>query len=395
MEGAWEMNNIMDYLDWRGDLSFERDPLNEVDSLILSLISYNDFEGIVPAAGSKETIGLRDAADTFKKDKDVSHLEDIPFLNEIPGLLHKAADTERFGRLKLTWFVNQVDPEATKQFAAVTIKLTDKLNFISFRGTDDTLAGWKEDLQMSFMEEVQSQKEAVAYTEKAMMSIGGDFVLGGHSKGGNLAIYAASSMNELNKARINEIYNNDGPGFQPDVIQREGYRSIMDRIHTFLPESSIVGMLLEHGTEYDVVKSTGLAITQHNPFIWEVIGNEFILADSLSKESLNINTAIRSWITQLSHDERREFVDAMFQVLSETGATSLAELSNEKFGAADAMIKALKTMDPTSKGHLKDTIDLLFNEARKVIRKSIADDIDSFITGRKRKKLKEQQDKPK
>ncbi len=389
MEGAWKMNNIMDYLDWRGDLDFERDPINEVDGLILSLISYNDFEGIVPGVGSKDSITLREAADIFKKEKDISHIEDIPFLNQIPGLLHKAAETERFGPLRLTWFVNQIDPESTKQFAAVIIKLTEKLNFISFRGTDDTLAGWKEDLQMSFMEEVQSQKEAVAYTEKAMMSIRGDFVLGGHSKGGNLAIYAASSMNELNKARINEIYNNDGPGFQPEVVQREGYLSIVHRISTFLPESSIVGMLLEHGTEYEVVKSTGLAITQHNPFIWEVIGNEFVLVDSLSKESLNINTAIRSWITQLSHDERREFVDAMFQVLSETGATSLAELNNEKFGAADAMIKALKTMDTTAKGHLKDTVDLLFDEARKVIRKSIADDIDSFITRRKRKKLKE------
>jgi hypothetical protein len=383
------MNNIMDYLDWRGDLSFERDPINEVDSLILSLISYNDFEGIVPGVGSKESIGLREAAEIFGKNKDLSHLENIPFLNEIPGLLHKAAETERYGSLKLTWFVNQVDPEATKQFAALTIKLTERLNFISYRGTDDTLAGWKEDLQMSFMEEVQSQKEAVAYTERAMMSIRGDFILGGHSKGGNLAIYAASSMNELNKSRINEIYNNDGPGFQPEVVRREGYRSVMDRINTFLPESSIIGMLLEHGTEYEVVKSTGLAITQHNPFIWEVIGNEFILVDSLSKESLNINTAIRSWITQLSYDERREFVDAMFQVLSETGATSLAELNNEKFGAADAMIKALKTMDSTAKVHLKDTIDLLFEEARKVIRKSIADDIDSFITRRKRKKFKE------
>ena len=389
MEGAWEMNNIMDYLDWRGDLSFERDPINEVDGLILSLISYNDFEGIVPGVGSKDSVGLREAAERFKGEKDVSHLQDIPFLNEIPGLLHKAAETERYGALQLTWFVNQVDPEATKQFAALTIKLTERLNFISFRGTDDTLAGWKEDLQMSFMEEVQSQKEAVAYTERAMMSLRGDFILGGHSKGGNLAIYAASSMNELNKSRINEVYNNDGPGFQPEVVKREGYRDIMDRVHTFLPESSIVGMLLEHGTEYEVVKSTGLAITQHNPFIWEVIGNEFILVDSLSKESLNINTAIRSWITQLSYDERREFVDAMFQVLSETGATSLAELNNEKFGAADAMIKALKTMDSTAKVHLKDTIDLLFEEARKVIRKSIADDIDSFITRRKRKKFKE------
>ncbi|MGM0396443.1 MAG: Mbeg1-like protein [Bacillota bacterium] len=383
------MTNIMDYLDWRGDLDFSRDPLNEVDSLILSILSYNDFEGIVTGPGSKDSISLREAANIFKEQKDISHLEDIPFLNEIPGLLHKAAETERFGNVPLTWYVDQVDPEATKQFAAVVFRLTNKLNFIAFRGTDDSLAGWKEDLQMSFMDEVQSQKEAVKYTERAIMSMRGDFVLGGHSKGGNLSIYAALRMNELNKARITSIYNNDGPGFQPEIVESEAYRSILDRLHTFLPESSIVGMLFEHGKYYDIVKSTGLAITQHNPFIWEVMGNSFILADSLTKESLNINSTIRSWVKKLSKDKKKAFVDAMFDILDETGASSLAELSQEKFSAADAMIKALKTMDPESKVHLKETIELLFDEARSVIKKSIADDFDSLISKRKTRKHKQ------
>lgn len=385
------MSNIMDYLDWRGDLDFSRDPLNEVDSLILSILSYNDFEGIVPGPGEKETISLREAAEMFKEKKDISHLKDIPFLNEIPDLLHKAAETERFGNLAVTWYINQIDPEATKQFAAVFFKLTNKINYIAFRGTDDSLAGWKEDLQMSFMDEVQSQKEAVAYTGRAIMAMKGDFILGGHSKGGNLAIYAAMKMNELNKSRVIEIYNNDGPGFQPEVVEGEDYRSIRDMIHTLLPESSIVGMLLEHGTYYDIVKSTGLAITQHNPFLWEVAGNGFVLADSLTKESLNINTTIRAWVTQLSKEEKKAFVDALFDVLNETGASSLAELNHERFGAAEAMIKALKTMDPETKDHLKDTIDILFQEARKVIKKSIADDFDSLISRRKSRKKKEQE----
>ena len=150
-------------------------------------------------------------------------------------------------------------------------------------------------------------------------------------------------------------------------------------------------MLLEHGTYYDIVKSTGLAITQHNPFLWEVAGNGFVLADSLTKESLNINTTLRAWVTQLSKEEKKAFVDALFDVLNETGASSLAELNHERFGAAEAMIKALKTMDPKTKDHLKDTIDILFQEARKVIKKSIADDFDSLISRRKSRKKKEQE----
>ena len=383
------MENIINYLMWRGDLDFVRDPINEVDSLILSILSYNDFEGIVPEPGSKDTLTLREAAERFKQIKDISHLKDIPFLERIPDLLHKASETERFGNLELTWFVSQIDDESTKQFAALIFKLHEKLNFISFRGTDDSLAGWKEDLQMSFMEEVQSQKEAVIYTERAIKSLRGNFVLGGHSKGGNLAVYSALNMNELNKSRIIEIYNNDGPGFQQDIVEGEGYRSIVDRIRTFLPESSIVGMLLEHGTDYQVVKSTGLAITQHNPFVWEVMGNKFVSAESLSKKSININTTIRAWISKLSYEERREFVDAMFEVLSETGASSLGELGQEKFGAVDSIIRALKTMDDNSKSHLRGTIDLFFEEARKVMKKSLADDLEMMFSKRKKDKGQE------
>lgn len=383
-----EMNNVIDYLKWRGDLDFNREPLNEVDSLILSILSYNDFEGIVPEVGSVNTITLREATLRFKEEKDTTHIEDLLFLGEIPKFLYKTAETERFGNLPMTCFVNKFDVETTKQFAAVLFKITDKLNFLSFRGTDSSLAGWKEDLQMSFMEEIQSQKEAVIYTEKVMMSQEGDFILGGHSKGGNLAIYAALRMRESNKSRIIGVYNNDGPGFMPEIAESEEYKSIADRIYTYLPESAIVGMLLDHGSDYEVVKSTGLVITQHNPFMWEVLGKNFVRADSLSKESLSINTTIKSWASKLSNEDKRTFVDGIFEVLEETGASSLEELSNEKFKAADAMIRAYKTMDPEIKVHLKDTVDLLFREARNVVRKSITEDIDLFMSRRKTKKLK-------
>lgn len=380
------MSNIIDYLKWRGDLDFNRDPLNEVDSLILSVLSYSDFEGIVPGVGENNTISLREAGLKFKQEKDTNYLEDIPFLGEIPDFLFKAAETQRFGNLPMACFVNKLDVEASKQFAAVLFKLTDDLNFIAFRGTDSSLTGWKEDLQMSFMEEVQSQKEAVTYTEKVMMSQRGEFILGGHSKGGNLAIYAALRMNKLNKSRVIGIYNNDGPGFMSEIAESEEYKSVADRIYTYLPESAIVGMLLDHGSDYEVVKSTGLAFTQHNPFIWEVLGKGFVRADSLSKESLNIDTTIRSWASKLSNDEKKAFVDGIFEVLDETGASSLEELSNEKFKAADAMIRAYKTMDPDIKRHLKDTVDLLFREARNVVRKSITEDIDSFMSRRRQRR---------
>ena len=383
------MRNINDYLEWRGDLSFRQDGFNEVDNLILSVICYNDFTGIVPAPGESGHVLLRDAATKFKETKKTEHLKDLPFLKDIPLFLEKAAATKRFGNLKLSGYVDQVDIERVKQFSAMIFTIFDNLHFIAFRGTDDSIAGWKEDLQMSFKDEVHSQREAVIYTKWVMENYSGEFYLGGHSKGGNLAVYASANMKGAYRESIIEIFNNDGPGFQPKVVKTTGYQTIIQKIVTFLPESSIVGMLLEHGEEYYVVKSSGLAMYQHNPFLWEVMGNEFIYKAGLSNEGININKAVRSWLTQLSKEDRERFVNTLFDILQGTGARNLSDLSNEKIVAADAMIKALKTLDKETQKHLRSTLDLLFSESHKTIVKSISDDISSFVKKRINRAKKE------
>ena len=374
------MGNIVDYLYWRGDLDFEQNKFNEVDNLILTILSYNDFSGIVPGIDEVGSITLKEAADIFAKTKDTTHLKDIPFLKDIPDLLSKAGNTKRFGSLRLSRFVNQIDEEQLKQFSAVVFLLYKNLYYIAFRGTDDSLVGWKEDLQMSYMEETQSQSEAFKYANLIMSDYTGRFILGGHSKGGNLAVYAASKNDENLIETIERIYNNDGPGFHPNIIASKGYQSIVDRISTFLPESSIVGMLLDHSNECQVVSSSGTAIMQHNPFLWEVKGRSFVYKEGLTKESLNINGTIRSWINQLSMEERAEFVESLFNVLQETGASSIGELSKESLVAAHSMIKAFKSMNDTSKAHLRSTINLLFSEGHKILKKSITEDISSFIS---------------
>jgi hypothetical protein len=383
------MGNIYDYLDWRGDLSFNQDDFNEVDNLVLSVLCYNDFSGIVPAAGESGHILLKDAALRFKETKKTEHLKDLPFLKDIPVFLEKAAATKRFGELKLSGYVDQVDIERVKQFSAMVFTIFDDLHFTAFRGTDDSIAGWKEDLQMSFKDEVHSQREAVKYTKWVMENYSGEFYLGGHSKGGNLAVYASANMEGADRESIIEIFNNDGPGFQPEVVKTPGYQAIIEKIVTFLPESSIIGMLLEHGEEYYVVKSSGLAMYQHNPFLWEILGNEFIYKSGLSKEGININKAVRSWLTKLSNEDRERFVNTLFDILQGTGAKSLSDLNNEKIVAADAMIKALKTLDKETQRQLKSTIDLLFAESHKTIIKSITDDISDFVKKKIRKAKKQ------
>jgi len=376
---------MLDYLKWRGDLSFSQDPFNEVDNLIFSVLCYNDFGGIVPIVGEDGSIKLCDAAKIFKETKVIDGIKDLPFLKEIPNLLEQAAKTERFKQVELSNYTNIIDGESSKQFSALVFKISENFHVIAYRGTDDSLIGWKEDLQMSFLDEVQSQKESILYTEKVMKTLDSKFILVGHSKGGNLGVYAASFINEKFNSRIDKIYNNDGPGFQPKIINSEEYNSILAKANIFLPESSIIGMLLEHGGNYEVVKSKGVAIFQHNPFLWEIEGKVFIRKEGLTKESLNINKTIRAWVTQLSHEERSDFVESLFEILQKSGAKTIAELNNEKLIMAEAMIKAYGKMDKDTKGHLKNTIDLFFKEGGKVIRQSITEDIEAFRNKNKKK----------
>lgn len=373
--------NILDYLDWRGDLSFARDPFNEVDNLILSILAYLEFDGIVSKKIGGSSIPLSKVADRLTETKDTpTALSYNSFLKQIPKLLLKASESIRFKNIQLSCYVNQMDYELAKQFSAVVFSLSQDLHFIAFRGTDDSLIGWKEDFQMSFMDEVQGQKQAVIYFERILNKLSGHYYLGGHSKGGNLAVYAATQAPDAMRERIIGIYNNDGPGFQATIIQSEGYQSILRKISTLIPKSSVVGMLLEHCEEYKIVDSSEMGLLQHNAFSWEVKGTSFVYEKGLTKGSLNLNTAVRAWLNQLSLEQRALFVDAMFKIILSTGAKTVRDLSRVKLVMANEMIKSYKNMDPLTQSHLKKTMEIFFMESQKVFRHSLSEDIGSFLT---------------
>lgn len=263
------MQTIFDYLDWRGDLTFQKDPFNEVDNLVLSVLSYMEFEGVVPGEGVRGGISLAEAAEHFKAPKeDPEPVYNKEFYNNLPKLLLGCAQTERFKDLQLSHYVNEVDFEKTKQFSALVFSQNWRTHFIAFSGTGETLAGWKEDLQMSFKSAVPAQKQAATYTKKAMSDMPGRFMLGGHSKGGNLAVFAAANLPKHMQRRLTAIYNNDGPGFQSKVINSTGYQNIVEKVNTYLPKSSVVGMILEHSGDYKVVGSFETGIMQHDAFSW-------------------------------------------------------------------------------------------------------------------------------
>ncbi len=300
-------------------------------------------------------------------------------------MLTKAAASARYRDLKLSAYVNKIDHEKAEQFSAVVFSYKKKYHFIAFRGTDDSLAGWKEDFHMSFMQEVPAQRQAVEYAKKVMSRLWGKFFLGGHSKGGNLAVYAASHLPGRMRNRILGIYSNDGPGFQPQVIQSEGYQDVHGRIHTLIPKSSVVGMLLEHSEDYKVVDSSGTGIMQHNAFSWMVQGAKFVDHPGLTETSLNFNEVVRAWLVQVPLEQRAEFVDAVFSVIQSTGARTVHDLSKEMRAAASGVITTYQHMDPQTRSHLKKAVELFFTENQRVLKSSLSADIDSLRDRMKKK----------
>ncbi len=349
------MASLFDYLDWRGDLRFSETGLNEVDNLILSQIAYVDFEGIVPSDPAEPTITLREAARAYLR----QHKGEIVYLGkimppEIISLMVKAAKSRRFSSVKMLGYTNQIDHDTQLQFSAVTFLPNDGKAYLAFRGTDDTLVGWKENFNMSFMQPVPSQRKAVEYVEAIAPHLSGDFYLGGHSKGGNLAVYAAVKCDPSLKGRILSVFNNDGPGFDAEFVSGADYDSIRGKFRTIVPHSSVVGMLLEHEESYEVIKSSASGLLQHNAFSWEVLGGQFIHLDTVTPESRVLDSSLKDWMGSMTPEERETFVDTIYEALSETNAKTLTELTAEKL----KLVKIWGSLDQKSRSVLLKCISI-------------------------------------
>lgn len=361
------MADLFDYLEWRGDISVLRDPFNEVDNLVLSQLSYIEFEGIVPEDFREPPVTVYDAAKKFLSADDYRERSSLgPLISEKTlRLIEIIADIPRFSGMKLLGYVNHVDREQETQFAAVTVLLPDDTIYVAFRGTDSNLVGWKEDFNMSFLEKVPAQEEAARYLRNAADFLEGRIRIGGHSKGGNLAVYAAAFASEEIKSRIRDIYNNDGPGFMEETVNGMEFNGLSDRIHTIVPKSSIVGMLLTHGEDYEVVDSVQVGIFQHDPFSWKVRGPGFVHLNGVTQGSMFMDKTLREWIGAMDAQQKKQFVDGLFEVIDAAGCTTLKELSSDKFRKAVQIAKSWKHFDEGTKQMIQRTIQLLLQMVKR------------------------------
>ena len=329
------MPNVFDYLAWRGDLTFAQSPFNEADSLILCRLAYIPFDGIAPAS-FVQTIPLADAAARCLHGAPPQSAIPLPAeagapqegsaepprrfrLADDARLLAVLATSRRFCNARLSGYVNLFDPAAEKQFSALTILLEGELPYVAFRGTDGTLVGWKEDFNMAFQEAVPAQLLAQDYVREVAAEYVMPLRLGGHSKGGNLAVFAAARSTPDIQQRILEVYNNDGPGFTDYLMGDPGYLAMVPRIKTYVPQSSVIGMLLEHEEPYTIIKSNQVSVLQHDPYSWEVMGPNFVPMQSITADSQFVNQTIKAWIASMDTQERNRLVDALFGLLGTGG----------------------------------------------------------------------------
>ncbi len=305
------MADMFDYLQWRGDILFSQMGPNDVDALVFSSLAYLDFSGIVPE-DAKGFVLLRDAAQQFLELPDQENRCRV--MNDVT-LLKAAAETERFGRVGMSFYRSIFDPAEDTQFAAVTFYLEDGTAFLAYRGTDNTLVGWKEDFNMTFQESIPAQRLALEYARELTFLSCAPLYLGGHSKGGNLAVYAGAKCGPEIQDRILRVYNHDGPGFAEGMLQDPGYRRIVPKIRRLVPQYSIFGMLLEHGEDHTVIRSNQIGIMQHDPYSWQIMGGSFILMDDRTEDSHFLERTFKLWLAGMTNEERSEFFDVLFDLL--------------------------------------------------------------------------------
>ena len=320
------MADLFDYLRWRGDLRFSQVPPGPVDALIFSALSYLTFSGSVTERPDIP-ITLREASEEFLKESDA---EKRCRVKADLSLLMAAAESERFGKTMLLQYRDILIPEEDTQFAAITFLLDNNSAFLAFRGTDYSLVGWKEDFNMTFHESVPAQKLAAQYTRDISQRYPMPLYLGGHSKGGNLAVFSAVKSDPQIRDRIRAIYNHDGPGFTDFVMQDPAYLEIVPRTHTIIPQSSVIGMLLEHEEAYTVIKSKQIGLLQHDFYSWVLDGPDFVPMEEVTENSKFLDMTIKAWLCGMTNEERNEVVDAVFDLLTIGNASSVFDLIHPK-----------------------------------------------------------------
>ena len=359
------MKNMLDYIKEFGHVSFEERAFSEIDALVLTELEYLPLEKVVPSDENGENfVTVKEIAEYMQEHKQELFDENPMMITEERHEVSQViADAPRFQSLKFFGVVSVWDKDTTKQFAAVTVEVEPSVRLVVFRGTDETLIGWKEDFLMTYSPLVAAQTDAKEYLAKQASLWGGDLMVSGHSKGGNLAIYAAATQEEDVQLRIVDIFCFDSPGLYRSVLETKGYQNIVPLAMRYIPQDSLVGLMLESEVPYVIVKSNATGAMQHSAMTWEIEDGQFIKMEKLTKNSQLNDQTFKKWTESVSDEELELFWNVFFELLFSVGIDTVNDLYGEFMHYVQEFLKAAGNMDE-EKRELLTRIALLLVSTR-------------------------------
>lgn len=341
------MKNMLDYIKEFGHVSFEERAFSEIDALVLTELEYLPLEKVVPSDENGENfVTVKEIAEYMKEHKkqlfDENPMMMTPERHEVSQII---ADAPRFQSMKFFGAVSVWDKDTTKQFAAITVEVEPGVRLVIFRGTDDTLIGWKEDFLMTYSPLVAAQTDAKEYLAKQASVWDGDLMVSGHSKGGNLALYAAATQVEDVQLRIVDIFCFDSPGLYRSVLETKGYQNIVPLAMRYIPQDALVGLILESEVPYVIVKSNAVGAMQHSAMTWGIEDGQFIKVDKLTKNSLLNDQMFKKWTESVSDEELELFWNVFFDLLFTVGIETVNDVYGQFMHYVQEFLKAAGKMD--------------------------------------------------
>ncbi|MEG0071017.1 MAG: Mbeg1-like protein [Raoultibacter sp.] len=353
------MKTIVDYI--RDEqLTFKESAFTPLDSLVFSTLAYFNFEssGLIENC-SPDRVLLHDIV--ALTDHEIltsgSWLEDSDLT---PDFCQGVMASRRLRDVHIAFFMQETSEVVEKQFSAMSFFLPDETVYLAFRGTDGSFAGWKEDFNLCFKNVIPSQVAALRYVSGIASSCTRPLILGGHSKGGNLAEYAALCAHQSVYDRIVTVYNHDGPSFLDSPSPRIDDESFQAKLHKSVPATSIIGLFLEQRPEYGIVQSNALPVFSHSPFTWAIDGSDFVYEDQLKKSTAIFDKTLNDWLQSVSSAQRERFIDTMYELFASTDANNWTEFQTNLFKNMGHMLTQGNRLDSATKKLLLHTFSQAF-----------------------------------
>ena len=355
------MENIIEYIKTYGEYTFAQKPFNEVDSLVICQLSYLNFQPFVPTPeDGQDAVSIQNILEQNRLDE---LLSGYWFKDKNEELVRGVAASKRFGNMKLNYHVNVVEEATDTQFSALTCFPDEGICYVAYRGTDATFVGWKEDMNLALSEPTHSQEMAVEYLDMVYQRVRHGLYVGGHSKGGNLASYAAMNCSEETKENLIHIYNHDGPGFRPEIFEKCDYASVKDRMDKFIPKSSIVGVIMETCQDCEIIESHSIGAMQHCAFNWKIDEDHFVRVEDRTTAKKLQDEALNEWILSLSQEQVHTFVDTLYEVVTASGAEDMFEVGGDLKGSITRSYEAVKDLDEDTRNAVHTILHALYEIA--------------------------------